>query len=117
MAKQIFWLCLLCLLVLFTTTETLANTNWEISFEEWALTGLFNYTLYYPYSSQVISMVALPQDQLIKIINIKYYPANNNYIRIQYAEAEPSLRGKFGLGLDHQRLQYLNALWSDGCFR
>ena len=93
--KQLFILLLLSLLALFTTSKTLANPGWEISFQEWDQTGFFDYTLYYPYSSQVISKVSLPQDQLMKIIDVKHrFTKNNNYIRLQYGGSGTGLEGE-----------------------
>lgn len=95
MFKQILLFCLACLLSLFAPIKALADSGWEISFQERAQTGLFNYTLYYPYSSQVISEVVLPQDQLIKIINFKYHFTNKkDFIRLQYGWTGVKFKGE-----------------------
>ncbi|MGE5604323.1 MAG: hypothetical protein ACM3YE_01370 [Bacteroidota bacterium] len=95
MIKQISVLLIVGSLFLFATTESLANSGLVISFQERDQTGFFDYILYYPYSSQVISKVSLPQDQLIKIINLKYHFTNKkDFIRLQYGGTGVKFKGE-----------------------
>lgn len=95
MLKQIFGLCLLCLLALFATTKAVADSGWEISFKEKDQIGCFVYTLYYPHSSQVISKVSLPQDQSLRIIDVKHkFNNEKGFISFRYGGTRTEIKGK-----------------------
>lgn len=81
-------------LTLSVPTVTWADSGWAVSIAEMDQSGHFDYTLYYPYSSQVISKVILPQDQLIKTISLKYHFTNKrDYIRLQYGGTGVKFKG------------------------
>ena len=95
MLKQIFRLCLLCLLALFATTEAVANSGWEISLKEKDQTGSFVYTLYYPYSSQIISKVSLAQNQPLRIVDLKYnFKNEKDFVSLRYGGTRAEIKGK-----------------------
>lgn len=87
--------CLVAFLTLAVPTVTWADSGWEVSITQLDQAGYFDYTLYYPYSSQVISEVILPQNQLIKLINLKYHFTNGrDYLRLQYGGTGVKLKGE-----------------------
>ncbi len=95
MIKKTLMFCLVGLFSLFVTTVALATPGWEISIHQWDSKGSFDYTLYHPYSSQVVSKVSLPQDQAMKILDVKYnFIDEKNYIKLQYGETETGIKGR-----------------------
>ena len=95
MFKQILVFCLASFFSLFAPTKSLANSGWEFSFQEFDQTGFFEYTLYHPYSSQVISKVSLPQDQWIQIIDVKYnFNNKKDFFRLRYGGTGTKFKGE-----------------------
>lgn len=93
--KKAFLFCLVCFSYLLTPTITLADSGWKISVQEWDQTGSFDYTLYYPNSSQVISKVILPQNQQMTILNAKYTPVNQKgFIKLQFGRTGAKIKGR-----------------------
>ncbi|NLW49003.1 MAG: omptin family outer membrane protease [Firmicutes bacterium] len=93
--KKVTILALNVIFLLFSTRFTLADSGWEVSIQEWDLAGFFDYTLYYPYSSQVISEVKLPQNQLMTILKAKYVSATEkNYLGLVYGGTDTRLKGR-----------------------
>lgn len=73
------------------------NTDplWELSLAEWDLKGWFNYLLYYPNRTQMLSRVSFPQNQLMPILNLKYtLPGNRFFVRLQYGQAAAGTKGR-----------------------
>lgn len=93
--KKIFVFCLICFFSLLTPTITLAEPSLEISFKKWDQTGSFDYTLYYPNSSQIISEVSLPQNQLMIVSNVKYIlDDEKGFVELQFGEAGAEIKGR-----------------------
>lgn len=81
--------------LLSLATSTYAYSSWEISIQEWDQAGSFDYTLYYPYSSQVISEVKLPQNQLVTILKAKYITANEkSFFTLKYGGTDNEVKGR-----------------------
>ncbi len=93
--KMILILFIISLLISSLTTVTLADSRWEVSIREWEQSGFFGYTLYYPYSSQVISKVSLPQDQLMTILKAKYtFDNEKDFVKLQYGWTGAEIKGR-----------------------
>ena len=92
---KLFLFCLAALFTFSAPTATLADSGWEVAIVELGQAGYFDYTLYYPYSSQVISKVSLPQNQLIKTIDIKYHFTDEKaFIRLEYGGSGIKFKGE-----------------------
>ncbi len=93
--KKILVFCLVFFASIMAPTMTLAGPSLEISINEWDQTGSFDYTLYYPNSSRVISKVCLPQDQLRGILNLKYHLANEkDFIKLRFGQSMIENKGR-----------------------
>ncbi len=93
--KKFFVFCLVCLASFFMTTTTLAEPDLRISFQEWDSAGSFDYTLYYPYSSQVISKVRLPQNQRMTILKAEYtLDEEKSFIKLQLGKTGAAIKGR-----------------------
>jgi opacity protein-like surface antigen len=93
--KKSIVVCLVMIFLLSLATSTYAYSSWEVSIQEWDQTGSFDYTLYYPYSSQVISEVKLPQNQLMTILKAKYITANEkSFFVLKYGGTDNEVKGR-----------------------
>lgn len=93
--KKVIIIFLSGLLLFSVSTLAFAGSHWEVSLQEWNQTGSFDYTLYYPYSSQVISEVKLPQDQLMTILKAKYVTANEKkFFMLEYGGTDTKVKGR-----------------------
>lgn len=93
--KKVTILALNVIFLLFSTRFTLADSSWEVSIQKWDQAGSFDYTLYYPYSSQVISEVKLAQNQLMTILKAKYITANEkSFFMLKYGGTDTEVKGR-----------------------
>lgn len=93
--KKTIIFCIVIFCIILSSTTTRADPNWEISIPKWFLTGSFNYTLFYPYSSQVVSRVILPQDQSMTILNAKYTLVNQkDFIKLKFGRTGTESKGR-----------------------
>ena len=93
--KKIIIIFLNGLFLLSASTSAFAGSHWEVSIQEWDQDGSFDYTLYYPYSSQVISEVKLPQDQLMTILKAKYVTVNEkSFFMLKYGRTDTEIKGR-----------------------
>lgn len=56
----------------------------DVSFENWNITGNFDYILHYQNSSQVLSKVSMPQSQSMRILTANVKTNDASYIKIRY---------------------------------
>lgn len=87
--------CLAAFLTLSVPTVTWADSGWAVSITQLDQAGYFDYTLYYPYSEQIISKVSLAQNQGIKLLKVKYGSANQrDFIEFHYGGSGTGFKGK-----------------------
>lgn len=87
--------CLVAFVTMSVPTVTWADSGWAVSITQLDQAGYFDYTLYYPYSEQVISKVSLAQNQGVKLLKVKHGFANQrDFISFLYGGAETGFKGK-----------------------
>lgn len=99
-----------CLFLLSFATAALANSDsgdpvkksipsaipaWEASLLERNIDGWFDYSLYYPGRYQLLSKVSFPQNQKMKVFEIRHRLADDGfYIRFNYGQSGAGFKGK-----------------------
>jgi opacity protein-like surface antigen len=68
---------------------------WEIALQEWKVNGWFDYMLYYPGGSQLVSKVSFPQDQLMTLLDVEHtLPNGRFFILFQYGQSGQGIKGR-----------------------
>lgn len=99
--KHISALLLFGLIFSFSTAVTLAETTgltkpaWDIAVHERNGAGSFDYYLHYSKSSQLLSQVSLPQEQLMTVLHIKHIlPNSKASIKLVYGQTGTVIKGR-----------------------
>jgi hypothetical protein len=99
------WLCIFYFsTVTWAGTGTIAvsgennqafSSTWEIALQEWNVNGWFDYMLYYPSGSQMLSKVSFPQNQLMTILDVKHtLPDERFFVQLQYGQSGKKIKGR-----------------------
>jgi opacity protein-like surface antigen len=99
--KHISALLLFGLIFPFSTAVTLAETTeltkpaWDIAVNAQNGAGSFDYYLHYSKSSQLLSQVSLPQEQLMTVLHIKHIlPNGKASIKLVYGQTGTVIKGR-----------------------
>jgi opacity protein-like surface antigen len=89
---------LILTLTTFIATSSLAlaapQEQFDISLQQWNAKGSFDYYLHDQGSSQLLSLVSMPQNQNMSILHLRYTPNDRNYIKFQYGSTSSGNKGR-----------------------
>jgi len=92
--KKILIVAFTILIVTSSLALAAPQEKFDISLQQWKVKGSFDYYLHDTGSSQLLSLVSMPQNQNMNILHLKYTPNNRNYVRFQYGITSSGNKGR-----------------------
>lgn len=105
MLNKKFILTLTVFLVTSSLSLAAPQDQFDISLQQWNVKGSFDYYLHDQESSQLLSLVSMPQDQNMSILHLKYTSNDKNYVKLQYGLTSSGSKGR-GSDSDWQSMGY-----------
>lgn len=93
MKKQAIGVTMALLLASTACWAAVPDDKLDFSVEHWEKHGLFDYSLHYGDTSQLLSKVSAPQNQAMDIYKLQYKPDAKHFVRLQYGATRTGING------------------------
>lgn len=92
--KKTFILALNTVLLTSSLAAAAPQNVWDVSLQQWTIKGSFDYYLHEEGTRRLLSLVNMPQNQKMGILNLKYTPNDKQYIKLQYGATSFNSKGR-----------------------